>query len=254
MARVLTHWGRVTHICVSNLTIISSDNGLSPGRRLAIIYTNAGILSVGPLGTNFNEISIGIQTFSFKKMHFKMSSAKWRLFCLGLNVLRRLYVPILLGAKGRLVCFQGLWSSGDRASLRTQLSAYPLGYGNNRSQSLRQILGSGPLHMMGYIKDNGIPLWRTTTAHWSPGFHCDVIRVVLVRLWTPGRSFHKRKIWAKLSFTIMSPSAYISLQLSYRGMWNIVTWLNYLSRMGNMRFYKIMILKSWTVRETGPVW
>ena len=32
-----THWGRVTHICVGNLTIISPDNGLSPGRRQAII-------------------------------------------------------------------------------------------------------------------------------------------------------------------------------------------------------------------------
>ena len=84
---LLTHWGRVTHICVGNLTIIGSDNGLSPGRRQAIIWTNAGILSIGPLGTNFNEISIGIETFSFKKMHFKTSSAKWRLFCLGLNVL-----------------------------------------------------------------------------------------------------------------------------------------------------------------------
>ena len=29
----LTHWGRVTHICVNKLTIIGSDNGLSPGRR-----------------------------------------------------------------------------------------------------------------------------------------------------------------------------------------------------------------------------
>ena len=84
----LTHWGRVMHICVSNLTIIGSDNGLSPGRRQAIIWTNAGILSIGPLGTNFNEISIGIQTFSFKKMHFKKSSAKWRPFCLGLNVFK----------------------------------------------------------------------------------------------------------------------------------------------------------------------
>ena len=83
----LTHWGRVTHMCVGNLTITGSDNGLSPGRRQAIIQTNAGILSIGLLGTNFNEISIGIQTFSFKKMHFKMSSAKWRPFCLGLNVL-----------------------------------------------------------------------------------------------------------------------------------------------------------------------
>ena len=83
----LTHWGRVTHICVGNLTIIGSDDGLSPKRRQAIIWTNAGILLIGPLGTNFSEISIGIQTFPFKKMHFKMSSAKWRPFCLGLNVL-----------------------------------------------------------------------------------------------------------------------------------------------------------------------
>ena len=86
---VLTHWGRVTHICVGNLTIIGPDNGLSPGRRQAIIWTNAGILLIGPWGTNFSEILIGIQTFSVKKMHLKMSSAKWRPFCLGLNVLIR---------------------------------------------------------------------------------------------------------------------------------------------------------------------
>ena len=81
------HWGRVTHICVGNLTIIGSDNGLSPGRRQAIIWTNAGILSFGPLGTNFSEILTEIKTFSFKKMYLKVSSAKWRPFCLGLNVL-----------------------------------------------------------------------------------------------------------------------------------------------------------------------
>ena len=44
----LTHWGRVTHICVSKLRIIGSDNGLSPGRRQAIIWTNAGILLIWP--------------------------------------------------------------------------------------------------------------------------------------------------------------------------------------------------------------
>ena len=53
---MLTHWGRVTHICVGNLTIIGSDNGLLPGWRQAIIWTNAGILLIGPLGTNFSEI------------------------------------------------------------------------------------------------------------------------------------------------------------------------------------------------------
>ena len=85
--RSLTHWSRVTHICVSRLAIIGSDNGLSPGRRQAIIWTNAGILLIGPLGTNFSEIYIEILTFSFKKMCLKVSSAKWRQFCLGLNVL-----------------------------------------------------------------------------------------------------------------------------------------------------------------------
>ena len=77
----------MTHICVSELTIIGLDNGLLPGRRQAIIWTNARTLLIGPLGTNFNEILIGIQTFSFKKMHLKMSSAKGRLFSLGLNEL-----------------------------------------------------------------------------------------------------------------------------------------------------------------------
>ena len=81
----LTHWGRVTHIYVSTLTIIGSDNGLSPGRRQAIIWTNAGRLITGPLGTNFSEILIEIYTFSFKNTHLKISSGKWRAFCLGLN-------------------------------------------------------------------------------------------------------------------------------------------------------------------------
>ena len=83
----LTHWGRLTHICVSKQTSIGSENGLSPGRRQAIIWTNVGILLIWPLGTNFNEISIEIHILSFKKMHLKMSSGKWRTFCLGLNVL-----------------------------------------------------------------------------------------------------------------------------------------------------------------------
>ena len=84
----LTHWGRVTHICAGNLTIIGSDNGLSPGRRQAITWTNVGILLIGPLGTKFSEMLIEIHTFSFKKIHLKMSSGKWRPFCLGPNLLK----------------------------------------------------------------------------------------------------------------------------------------------------------------------
>ena len=82
---ILTHRGRVTHICVSKLTIIGSDNGLSPNRRQAIIWTSAGLLLIGPLGTKFSEIIIEILTFSFKKMRLKVSSAKRRPFCLGLS-------------------------------------------------------------------------------------------------------------------------------------------------------------------------
>ena len=51
-----THWDRVTHICVGNLTINGSNNGLSPGWRQAIIWTIDGILLIGALGTNFSEI------------------------------------------------------------------------------------------------------------------------------------------------------------------------------------------------------
>ena len=75
------------YICVGKITIIGSDNGLSPGRRQAIIGTNDGILLIGSVGINFSEILIEIHTFSFRKMHLDMSSAKWHPFCLGLNVL-----------------------------------------------------------------------------------------------------------------------------------------------------------------------
>ena len=60
-----------------------SDNGMSPIRHQAIIWTNTGLLAIGPLGTNFSEILIKIQNFSFTKMHLKISSAKWRPFCPG---------------------------------------------------------------------------------------------------------------------------------------------------------------------------
>ena len=67
----LTHCSRVTHIWIGKLTIIGPDNGVSPGRRQAIIWTSAGILLVGSLGTHFSEILIGIQIFSLKKCIWK---------------------------------------------------------------------------------------------------------------------------------------------------------------------------------------
>ena len=52
------------------------------------IWTNAGILSIRPLGTDLGEILIAIHIFSLKKMHLKMSSAKWRPLCLCPNVIK----------------------------------------------------------------------------------------------------------------------------------------------------------------------
>ena len=123
MSIALVHWGRVTHIYVSKLTIIGSDDDLSPGRRQAIIWTNAGILLIRTLGTNFSEILGKIPAFSFKKMHFKMSSAKWRPFFLGLNVLIRMsksnslhtghrWTPFTKASDAELWCF--LWSAPEQ--------------------------------------------------------------------------------------------------------------------------------------------
>ena len=56
-------------------------------RRQTTIWNNAGILLIEPIGTNFSEILIEIHTFSFMEMHLKMSSGKWRSFCLGPNVI-----------------------------------------------------------------------------------------------------------------------------------------------------------------------
>ena len=86
------------HLCVSKLTSIASDNGLSPGRHQAITWNNARILLIGPLETYFSEILIEIQTFSLKKICLKILSAKCRPFCLGLNVLNQWWPTSLIYA------------------------------------------------------------------------------------------------------------------------------------------------------------
>ena len=85
MSGISTHWGRVTHICVRKLTIIGSDNGLSPGRRKAIIWTNAGILLIRSLGTNFNEMNrnsnIFIHENAFESVIWKIAAILSRPQC-----------------------------------------------------------------------------------------------------------------------------------------------------------------------------
>ena len=60
------------------LAIICSDNSLSPEWRQAIIWTNAGILSIGPLGTNAGDNLIRIHTFikeiAFENLIYEMAA------------------------------------------------------------------------------------------------------------------------------------------------------------------------------------
>ena len=81
-----THWGWVMHICVSKLTITGSVNGLLPGCRQTIIWTNGGILLISPLGSNFTENVNEIHTFPFQGNAFEMAAGKWWPFCVCLNV------------------------------------------------------------------------------------------------------------------------------------------------------------------------
>ena len=76
-------------ICVNKLSNIGS---MTPGRRQAIISTITGILLVGP---NFSWIliEVHISPVIIQENTFKMS-VKWRPFCLGLNVIKPLYMRL----------------------------------------------------------------------------------------------------------------------------------------------------------------
>ena len=85
----LTPWGRVTHICVGKLTIIGSDNGLSPGWRLAIIctkYCNIVNLTLrNKLQWNFNRNwNIFIQENVFENIVCEMASIMCRPQCVNI--------------------------------------------------------------------------------------------------------------------------------------------------------------------------
>ena len=121
--RGLTHWGRVTHICVGKLTIFGSDNGLSPGQRQAIIWTSAGILLIGPLGTNFSEILI-----KFKHFHSRKSIWKCRLRS-GVHLSRPQCVNNILKNRVSIGSDNGLWPVQRQAIIETNaglLSIVPI--------------------------------------------------------------------------------------------------------------------------------
>ena len=80
--------------CWRVASIIGSDNGLSPDRHHAIIWTNAGILLIGQLEIYFSDILSNICIFHSRKCIWKCFAVEWWPFCLGLNVLTALRVHI----------------------------------------------------------------------------------------------------------------------------------------------------------------
>ena len=89
-----TNLGRVMHLCISKSGHHWSDNGLLPTQHQAIIWTNVGLLKIGPLETIFSEIWMYKQS-SYNTINFNMSSVKWRQFCLRLIVYLYLYLYLM---------------------------------------------------------------------------------------------------------------------------------------------------------------
>ena len=76
----LTNWDRVMHICVIKLTMTGSDNGLSPGRRQAIMKTQCwNSVNLTPR----NKLQWNYNRYTYKhfhlKIHLKKSIRKYRL-------------------------------------------------------------------------------------------------------------------------------------------------------------------------------
>ena len=72
--KIIYPWCRI--YASVNWISIGSGNGLSPVQRQVITCTNAGLLSIRYLGIYLSEIGFGILSFSFKKIHLKLSCAK----------------------------------------------------------------------------------------------------------------------------------------------------------------------------------
>ena len=116
------------HHCVRHWLLAS--------RRQAIIRTNADIVLIWHLGTHFSEILIEIRALFFKKIYLKMSSGKWRPFCLGLNVLSQSKANMRLwtGSAFLRCCLFGVVALTEPMLLKCQLESYRNNLLHNRTQ------------------------------------------------------------------------------------------------------------------------
>ena len=94
----------INYLTIYTLENLVAANSLRPSGAYMRRETNHhwfrwlfdGLLFIWPFGTSFSEILIETHIFLITKMHFKRSSAKWRSFCLGLNVLNEAGISIIL--------------------------------------------------------------------------------------------------------------------------------------------------------------
>ena len=161
----LTNWDHVTHIMVGNLTIIGSD------KRHGIIWTNAGIMLIRPLGTNFSEILIKMHTFSFNKKHLNMSD-KQRPVCLGLNV-----------SNSALIC--SAWQVTCKDHSKVLAHACEPQLGSKLSMGLVLLLW---YDVVNSLVANGSAAHRKLCCHWLKGLQqCQV--AVEIKVWGPWPTF-----------------------------------------------------------------
>ena len=106
------------------LTIVGSDNGLSPGRRQVIFWTNAWILLIEPLGTNFSAILIEILTFSFKKMHILRNGGHFVLASMCWNILTLLMISEFMWLINQIAKHTKVWTMCVRGAVHGHKSRY----------------------------------------------------------------------------------------------------------------------------------
>ena len=135
----LTHWGRVMHICVSKLTIIGSDNGLSPDRRQAIIWAKAGILLIGALRNklkwNLNQNSnIFIQENAFESVVCETAATLSQPQCVNSSPTSAECMDQF--TRSTLVQVKACGLNGPKPLLEPMLTYWQLGLGNKLQWNL----------------------------------------------------------------------------------------------------------------------
>ena len=175
------------------------------------------LLSIGPLGTNFCEISIKISNFSFTKMQLKISCAKWRPCCPGSDEL------ILKSPQCHTYASENMVSTGadnGLASIRRQyiilsnvwlLSIRSLG--TNFSEILIQIRTSSFMKM--HLKISSATLSEERRVKWQVETHTHYPHLI-----AHSRHVSQRTCRHQMSNHIkMKVSVYTGPEINYSGGW-----------------------------------